>query len=134
MAHPSEFVANSDFASTPASLAGAVELTLTTPTNIQLQEYVPTTLQVEQTLDGDFDSFVAYLSMDGKDEIQINDRLGMQEIGTYSVFYCWAKVEMLSSRKVALKAVFSSFSNTSTGNISHTFKAIVIPIKAPYQA
>lgn len=136
MEQPSKFIANSDFASTPSSLAGAYEFEITSPTNIQLTEGVPKEYTYSHVFDADFGAFISYMRIDGGDLIQISQPISIIEYNdaqTYD-YYIFAKAEMRSAREVVFKIVYSSFFNLTTSSTPHTFKATIIPIKTPYQA
>lgn len=126
MTSPSKFQSSSDYSSTPAPLTGAKQLVLTTPAS----QYVPALGDIEYyseiTISEDFDTLLFILTCDEVPSICSYNTI-LRVGGATHIDACVIPV----NNKARLVAVYTSIDGgTFTG--SYTFRAVVIPIKSPY--
>lgn len=127
MPSPSKFIANSDLASTPAPMSGAVVLTITTPASQYVAENTIVEYKTETTISDDFDFVYSIITCNEEPDICAYNRYA--SIDQYGV-RCDASINIVGN-KIQLWATYSSLLDaTFTG--SYTFRAIVIPMKSPY--
>lgn len=127
MPSPSKFIADSDLASTPAPMSGAVVLTITTPASQYVAEHTIVEYKTETTISGGFDFVYSIITCDEAPEICAYNRYA--SIDQYGV-RCIASINIIGN-KIQLWATYSSLLDaTFTG--SYTFRAIVVPMKSPY--
>lgn len=127
MQFPSKFITNSDFASTPAPLTGGQSIVLTTPASVSVQQLETKVYTQSVTFDDDFDTVDFIITCDEFPDINIYNGYYSEQGGSF----LFVSVE-ISGRTVSLVAVFTAFwSATFTG--SRTFRAVVVPMKTPYE-
>lgn len=127
MPSPSKFIADSDLASTPAPMSGAVVLTITTPASQYVAERTTVEYKTETTISEGFDFVYSIITCDEAPEICAYNRYASID---QSGVRCIASINIIGN-KVQLWATYSSLLDaTFTG--SYTFRAIVIPMKSPY--
>lgn len=126
MPSPSKFIANSDLASTPAPMSGAITLSITTPASQYVAENTIVEYSTEATVSDDFDFVYSIITCDEEPTIcAYNEYASIDQYG----IRCDASINIVGD-KIQLWATYSSLLNaTFTG--SYTFRAIVIPIKSP---
>lgn len=127
MPSPSKFIADSDLASTPAPMSGAVVLTITTPASQHVAERTIVEYKTETTISGGFDFVYSIITCDEAPEICAYNRYASID---QSDVRCIASINIIGD-KIQLWATYSSLLDaTFTGQ--YTFRAIVIPMKSPY--
>lgn len=128
MPSPSKFIADSDFASTPAPMSGAIVLTITTPVSQYVAENTIVEYKTEMTISEDFDFVYSIITCDEVPEICAYNRYASID---QSGVRCDASINIVGN-KIQFWTTYSALLNaTFTG--SYTFRAIVIPIKSPYE-
>lgn len=127
MPSPSKFISNSDLASTPAPLSGAIVLTITTPASQYVGANTIVEYKTETTIDKDFDFVNTIITCDEYPNLcSYNRFLTIDQSGVR----CDASVNIIGN-KIQLFTTYSSLLNaTFTGQ--YTFRAIIIPMKSPY--
>ena len=123
---PNLFISNSDFASTPAPLAGSKTIDLTTPANVSVGA-LQTKMFIQQVqFDEPFDTVDFVLTCDEFPDIVI-----------YNGYYyesdltdLFVSVE-ISGTMVSLVAVFTNFFSATFPSARH-FHAKVVPMKSPF--
>lgn len=129
MTSPSKFITSSDYASTPAPLTGAREIVLTTTAS----QYISARSTIEQyteiTVGDDFDFANYIITCDEEPTLcAYNWFLVINQYGTAIN----ALVQPIGN-KIRLSAIYTSIDGgTFTG--SYTFRAVVIPMKSPYNS
>ena len=123
---PNTFISNSDFASTPAPLAGSKTIDLTTPASVSVQAFQTVEFISQVQFDEPFDTVDFILTCDEFPDIVI-----------YNGYYyesdltdLFVSVE-ISGTMVSLVAVFTNFFSSTFPSARH-FHAKVVPMKSPF--
>lgn len=127
MTSPSKFIASSDFASTPAPLAGAKEITFTTPASQYVSALNFVEFHADVAIGEDFDTLLYILTCDELPDLcAYNWALTIDDLeGQINA----SVVPMQNNARLLIS--YSAIAN-HTFSGAYTFRAVVVPIKSPY--
>lgn len=123
---PNTFISNSDFASTPAPLAGSKTIDLTTPASVYVDAFQTKVFIQQAQFDEPFDTVDFVITCDEFPDIVIYNSY-YYETDMTDLF---VSVE-ISGTMVSLVAVFTNFFSATFPSSRH-FHARVVPMKSPF--
>lgn len=127
MTSPSKFISSSDYSSTPAPLSGAREITFTTPASQYVQALNFVEYHSDITIGEDYDTLLYIITCD-----QLPDLCAYNWALTIDYLSGQINANIFPIQNKARLLISYSATDNHTFSGSYTFRAVVVPIKSPY--